>query len=324
MAWKRRMQLFKIFIGTTLGVLVYVFMRFDQSFQIEYAVLSSAIGSILAFVVHWNSKFLDRKVNWREKTGLRLILGILIQVSIVMIVIWLVYFELSNISLIKILILVFSFVLLYNIIYFIFYSYNLYAEGQVRHLAFKAKQTRLQFDALRSQLSPHFLFNSLNALSALFHKNLDQAERFIRSLAKAYKYVLGQYEYPVVSLSEELAFANAYFEMMAMRFGSQLKLECNIPENLLESKIPPLTIQMLIENAIKHNSVDAHNPLTIKIFYREGYINVSNNKLPRPSGRVSTNIGLRNIAERFELLYKSSIVVTESNNFNVALPILIK
>jgi hypothetical protein len=324
MTWKRKMQLFKVFVGSILGILVYVFMRFDQVLHIEYAAICALLGVFIVFVIHWNSRFLDKKIDWRERTGLRLITGIVVHVILAMMAIKGAFYQLSGISFVKVLILLLTFSLLYNIIYFIFYSYHIYAEGQVRQLAFKSRQTTLQFDALRSQLSPHFLFNSLNALSALFHKNLTQAERFIRSLAKSYDYVLDQYKNPLVSIKEEMAFANAYFEMMAIRFGPQLRLECDLDEDVLNCKIPPLTIQMLIENAIKHNSVDTEHPLVIRIFYKNGYLNVENNKLPKPSGRISTNIGLRNISQRFELLYESSIVVTESRNFNVALPILMK
>ena len=224
--------------------------------------------------------------------------------------------------LIKIAILFFILILIYEVIYFALYSYYSYATLQIETVKQERKQIELQLNALKSQLSPHFLFNSLNTISSLAFKNKKKAERFIRRLANMYDYTLKSYNSKLISLSEELSFVNSYLFLLETRFENKFKCSITISENLLESKIPPLTLQMLIENAVKHNQLSKKIPLEISITTDENYITIQNNLTEKQEKITSFNIGLKNINSRYLLLSNKGIIVINNNSFTVKIPIL--
>ena len=149
--------------------------------------------------------------------------------------------------LLKMAVLLFCVVLVYNIVYFAFYSYQQYVRGQLLTSQISRRQTGLQLAALKSQLSPHFLFNCLNALSSLISKDIESAEKFIRSLARSYNYPLKTYQNTLVKVSEEMEFVQSYYFLMKTRFKEQITLISDIPQSVLDTRIPPLTLQMLVE-----------------------------------------------------------------------------
>lgn len=322
MDWKREMQLFKFISGTVLGILTYGFINYGQGVNAGQMFLSVGIGVFVMFCVFFISSLLDKRIGWKSNTGYRLMVGIFLCAFSSILTVRVLYFQMEYETFLKTAILLLSYSVVFNIIYFIFYSYQEFASGHIDRQAFKTKQTQLQLDALKTQLSPHFLFNSLNALSALFHKNLSSAESFIRSLAKSYQYVLEQYENPLVLVKKEVAFTQSYFEMMKIRFGNGLSLSVDIDEADLSGRIPPLSLQMLVENAVKHNRLDTDTALCVRISSKNGYLNVRNNRILKKDSRTSTKLGLKNIAERFELLNSKSIRVEESDFFSVEIPIL--
>ena len=188
-----------------------------------------------------------------------------------------------------------------------------------------AKTETAKFESLKNQLDPHFLFNSLNVLTSLIGENPNQAERFTTKLSKVYRYVLEQRNKDLVPIEEELKFAKTYMELLGMRFEDAVKF--NIPDIIStnELKIVPLSLQLLLENAVKHNVVSTSKPLTINIYEEDNYLIIENNINPKEALGKSTKIGLQNIADRYGLITQRGVKIKNNNKkFKVSLPLLIK
>lgn len=188
-----------------------------------------------------------------------------------------------------------------------------------------AKTESAKFETLKSQIDPHFLFNSLNVLTSLIGENPYLAEKFTTKLSKVYRYVLEQRNKELVPIAEELRFAKTYMELLQMRFEDAVKF--SIPTSLSnpDLKIVPLSLQLLLENAVKHNVVSTQRPLDIRIYEEGDYLQVSNNINPKEAIGKSTKVGLRNIADRYGLITDQTVQITNNNKtFTVSLPLLLK
>lgn len=175
-------------------------------------------------------------------------------------------------------------------------------------LLLKVQKENLQtrFDVLKQQVNPHFLFNSLNVLTSLIKIEPDLAEKFTEQLAKVYRYVLENKDNELVSIATELDFLDSYVFLLNIRFMDKLRVNIDVPENLKQAEVIPLAIQLLIENAIKHNSMSRKSPLVIDVFIdAKCNLNVVNNLQEREARITSTHIGLKNIENRYKLLNNS-------------------
>lgn len=183
---------------------------------------------------------------------------------------------------------------------------------------------RGQLESLRNQVNPHFFFNSLNTLSYLIPEAPDKAVNFVQKLSKAYRYILEIREKELVGIQEELNFLDAYTCLLKERFGENLKVDIRVPQGFHQRQIVPLCLQMLFENAIKHNIVSAQHPLHIEVFVKNGDRLVVQNNLQRKNQEIpSTKIGLENICNRYKLVTERKVEIEESEqNFRVVLPIL--
>ncbi|PZX58053.1 sensor histidine kinase [Algoriphagus chordae] len=179
-----------------------------------------------------------------------------------------------------------------------------------------------QYQSLKDQLNPHFLFNSLNVLSGLVYENADKSAAFIQKLSRIYRYVLEAQKEELISLEKEIDFAENYLELQKIRFEESLKFSIEIGDRT--GNIPPLSLQLLLENAIKHNIVSEDNPLFIHIFRKENNLWISNTFQPKTSQtEPSTGVGLNNIKSRYQLLSNRNIeVIQTEDEFLVQLPIL--
>ena len=176
-----------------------------------------------------------------------------------------------------------------------------------------------QFDILKQQVNPHFLFNSLNVLTSLIKLEPDLAEKFSEQLSKVYRYVLENKDNELVDLHTELNFLVAYILLLNIRFVDKLKVNINIPENRRGDLIIPMAMQLLIENAIKHNTMSKSEPLNINIFIDENnMLNIVNNLQERPSQLVSTGVGLKNIQNRYLLLNNTQPVFEKTETQFIA------
>ncbi len=212
-----------------------------------------------------------------------------------------------------------SVVITFHAIYF----YKKSQEKKVKESQIVAKTETAKFESLKSQLDPHFLFNSLNVLTSLISENPNQAEKFTTKLSKIYRYVLEQKDKDLTSVEEELNFAKSYMQLLEMRFEDavKFKVQDGIDEETL--KIVPLSLQLLLENAVKHNVITSSQPLEINIYLEEGYLIVENNINPKASLGKSTKVGLKNIKQRYALVTSKGVEITTLNKvFRVKLPLL--
>lgn len=181
-----------------------------------------------------------------------------------------------------------------------------------------------QFEALKNQLNPHMLFNSLNTLYSLIRESPEKAQDYLNELSKVMRYTLQKdSESHSITLSEELEFVHSYIYLLKMRYEENLIFNFNIDEAETNRHIPKMAIQMLIENAVKHNEISNRHPLVIDITTRNNSIEVSNNLQLRRGTVSSTGIGLSNLSNRYKLLYKKDIEITETDKrFSVIIPLI--
>jgi LytS/YehU family sensor histidine kinase len=189
------------------------------------------------------------------------------------------------------------------------------------------KQSNLetQLHSLKSQVNPHFLFNSLNSLSSLIQSNPAQASTFVHKLSGVYRYLLQSNEQDLITVREELNFLRSYLHLLHTRFGPALQYQINVEEAVVQYLIPPITLQLLVENAVKHNIVAADKPLRIEVYNEGDQLLVKNNLQKRKIPVASNQVGLRNIFAKYQLLTTAAVEVQENDNaFVVALPFIQK
>ena len=205
-----------------------------------------------------------------------------------------------------------------------FYFYKALQETKVKEQKIIATTANAQFESLKNQIDPHFLFNSLNVLSSLIEENPENAQKFTTSLSKIYRYVLEQKDKELVAVEEELAFAKIYMQLLAMRFENSISYE--LPENTnANSKVVPLSLQLLLENCIKHNIVSSSKPLHIKISIEDNQLVIENNWQKKEVLTDGKGVGLQNIVNRYALLTERKVkIVQDEKSFKVYLPILTK
>ncbi|MCC4213143.1 histidine kinase [Leeuwenhoekiella parthenopeia] len=210
-----------------------------------------------------------------------------------------------------------------NTIFYSFYYYRQQKEYQLKEQKIIAGTASAQFDALKNQLDPHFLFNSLNVLTSLIDENPDQAQKFTTSLSKVYRYVLEQKNKELVTLEEELAFAKTYMTLLKMRYEDSIIF--TMPDQLVnpEAKMVPLALQLVLENAVKHNVVSSNRRLAIRIDEEPGYLVVRNTLQPKKVMEKGSGVGLFNIRQRYALLTSRRVFVEKTENeFIIKLPTL--
>ncbi|WP_299535695.1 sensor histidine kinase [Ulvibacterium sp.] len=179
-----------------------------------------------------------------------------------------------------------------------------------------------ELSALKNQINPHFLFNSLNSLSALVREN-KKASSFVKNLSFLYRYILQSGDLDLVTVKEELRFLRSYLDLIGVRYGTKIKHDIKIEELALTRQIPPLALQLLVENGIKHNEISEKHPLEIKVYSTKNALVVENRIRPRKSFVQSNGIGLSNLDRRYKLLMGKNISIRQKEgNFIVELPII--
>lgn len=203
-------------------------------------------------------------------------------------------------------------------------AYRRLEDVQVRAERLEKENVQAQFAALKSQVNPHFLFNSLSILSSLIHADADLSEKFIDQLSRAYRYILEQKDNERVLLKTELEFIQAYRFLLNIRFENKFDVVINVPEaDQVRYSIAPLTLQLLVENAVKHNRMSTKEPLHVHIRLEGECLVVQNNLQIRPQSETSTGVGLQNIITRYAMLTDQPVWVGENEgSFIVKIPLL--
>ena len=203
------------------------------------------------------------------------------------------------------------------------YLYQRWKVSYVETEDLKKVNLQSQLDSLKTQINPHFLFNNLNSLSSLITNDAEQAERFLDELSSVYRYLLRQNSRDLCPLTEEMHFIKAYFHLLKTRHGGGIFLETTLESQHMTYLIPPLTLQILFENAIKHNVILVSRPLTIKVYVRDGNLYVENNLQKKKIAVQSNHIGLQNIMMKYKLLDHSLVTVYhDEEKFLVGIPLI--
>lgn len=213
--------------------------------------------------------------------------------------------------------------ILITAIYESVYFFNMWKGTILEAEQLKRANIQSQFETLKSQVNPHFLFNSLNTLITLIPENQELAMEFVQKLSNVYRYVLQNNAKEVVSLRTELEFVQSYLFLLSIRFGNNLHVNIAVAEAYLNRHIAPLTLQMLLENVIKHNIISTQHPLRVEIYIENDTLVIKNNLQIKNSASTSTKVGLQNIINRYKYLSEKMVeVIVTTTNFIVALPLL--
>jgi hypothetical protein len=326
-----------IILITLMGLGVSVL--FDPSditsvdFLLKYTLYSALIGTTLwkgnEFLEGWIERFND----WKRKPGQALIRSLVIvflySAPAIFIInyLWFARMEGQVEAFFGpegyfLMIIELGITFLISAIFFSVAFFRAWRELALNEEKLKREGLTMQYEALKNQVNPHFLFNSLNTLTTLVYKNSDQAAEFIRKLADVYRYVLDQKEKEVVEVSTEMKFVENYVHLQKIRFGESLKININLRQTDGRMVIP-LSLQILVENAIKHNIVSDEQPLEINVYDEGDYIVVRNNLQKKLVTKKTESLGLNNLRFRYGYLTDKPFIVEETKtHFTVKVPSL--
>ena len=201
-----------------------------------------------------------------------------------------------------------------------------YRESRLSRIRAEALQRELadiRFEMLKTQINPHFLFNSLNVLSGLISIDTARAQVFIEAFAGIYHYVLETLEKQVVTLEEELGFARSYMLLQQIRHGEQVTFTVHLPSGTLRMFLPPLSLQTILENAIKHNATKSSRPLEIRVTTDGMWLEIRNSLIPKTSGISSTGVGQKNLTRRYRMICdRVPVFMVENDEYVAKLPLI--
>ncbi|NNC69654.1 MAG: histidine kinase [Flavobacteriaceae bacterium] len=328
-------------ISLILGI---VFAILYRQYSVENFLLSLGISAMYTFGIGFGlnllNAYLSSRWDWVKQTNARVAVGIIgtlvYIVPVVLGINYVLFVGIQDLDPSKFFSGNFFWIHIFYIILSLAVATFMHARDFMRNWkAALGKETKIQkviagtasaqFDALKNQLDPHFLFNSLNVLTSLIDEDPNNAQKFTTSLSKVYRYVLEQKNKDLVTVEDELNFARTYMSLLKNRFEDSIIFE--IPDNVSnpDAKVVPLSLQLLLENAVKHNTVAANKPLHIKIYETENSLVVENNLQPKQVVKKSSGVGLANIVQRYALLTKREMTIEEtSKKFRVSIPMLTK
>lgn len=304
--------------------------------QFFYHIIISLVGVIASWVsIRAIGNFFRkhcRKIAFGLRLAMQVLISCIISISITLCLYYagIFYFtlrpEYCDIGLLDLKNLILTVLLLtflINTIYEGFYLFLRLSETALETERYKKESIEAQYQNLTSRLNPHFLFNSLNTLTTIVEEDTPKAVAYIQELSVVYRYVLNSQKSTWVDLPSELKFTQSYITLLKMRFEEDLKVEMDICEKHTNYFILPLTVQLLIENAVKHNEISNSLPLVVRIFCNEEQLVVSNNKQKRNIMPSTTKVGLHNISERYKFLVDKEVIIEDTpSSFVVRIPLV--
>lgn len=319
----------------TLVVIAACFWYYQPEAVIYYTVATIALVGILLYVGNWFiTRTLDRWFPWtkfgKRRFFFHLIVGVLFSVGVINAAYYIVkslatdllptteQLIVANVYGAIVIIPVFS-------IYFSLHFLNHWQQSEVAMERFQKESMSSQLETLKNHLDPHFLFNNLNILSALIDKDKDQSQEFLGRFAQVYRTMLLTKAEDLITLEEEMTFIETYIYLIRTRFQDfiQFRIELDVDESMMYM-MPPLTLQMLIENAVKHNNITAEKPLIIRI-YREGCrLFIENNVNEKPEDlKTKSGTGLKNIQARYKYYTDEEVIINRVDEvFRASLPLI--
>lgn len=340
------MKSFLKVLGLSLIITVFIailsiFVFGNGDYSLEYITQQVVISFVFSFgltaVNSYFHDFLNRRYKWEDSPRKRLWIGAIGALVLTLVVFgflrFCIYYYFTGNTIMVFIenekeqwdsyIVALIITLIASLFTHAFYFYRALQKKEVKKQKIIAGTASARFDALKNQLDPHFLFNSLNVLTSLIEEDPNQAQKFTTSLSKVYRYVLEQKNKDLVTVDEELNFARTYVRLLKMRFEDSIVFDIPDKSSMPEARIVPLSLQLLLENAVKHNVVTASKPLHIKVSEEEGMLVVSNNLQEKQVVKKSSGVGLQNIKQRYEILTDRQVNIAKTaSSFSVAIPML--
>lgn len=318
-------RLLKFLIGLSIGVQLVVILYnhisgyylldgYGHFFMrlLRGSLLSLLAGFLIAYPDLLVIRYMNKIAPWGKNVikrvplqlGLTVIIATIIATAITLFANWIKAYtdhDVASIVITNILI----YIVVNIVVMAIFEGWILFIDrAKAKHMAdiLQTELSQIKFEVLKSQINPHFLFNSLNVLSGLIDNDVKKAQQFIDEFSMIYRYVLETIEQPVATLGKELEFMRSYLFLQQIRYGENLTYSVNINADLMELFLPPLSLQVVLENAMKHNILNESKPLHISICNEALTLVVKNNIQPKISKGISTGLGLKNLVKRYALI----------------------
>lgn len=329
-----------LIIAIILSLIVSVprilfFLNGNNELAINSAIEVSKEDIVMRILLLFGFSFITLKFNlvWIDRIKKKYRLWATITINMLILVVWTLFFSLVNTYIYPI----FSSVINPRInfmVYFFFLILLMLASKAINMIEkskldtiekeiLKRRSLQNELDALKNQINPHFLFNSLNTLSLLVREDQKAAGKFINKLSFLFRYILQSQEQSMVTVKEELKVVDSYTHLIKQRYQENFNVTINVSDQMLIRRIPILALQILLENAVKHNEISDKNPLYME-FYSEGKWMVGKNILQKRTGNIeSTNIGLKNLNSRTKIQMDEEIeIIKDENYFIVKIPTL--
>lgn len=331
---RQHLPIYSVIAALVIALITYILMNYEANTMLLMTVGWIALIILLLYFGNRSiTKFLNKELPWSEYMSMRFFVQLLASLVYALICFNGSYLlfkfiftkdppspsQIISVNVYSVLIIlpVFS-------IYYVIYFIGQWKKSKIESEILQKESIKSQLLNLKNHLDPHFLFNNLNILSSLIEKGEKNSAEYINKFAEVYRYMLQNNTKELIILSEELEFIHSYLQLIKMRFQNALRFDVDIPSDKLDLTIPPLTIQMLIENCIKHNTLNEANPLIINIKYQEGdYLLIQNNITARRVKFQSNGSGLENIRNRYRFFTEKEVVI-ENNGalFKVLIPLI--
>jgi len=331
-------------LSTLIGFVFHLYLYFSETgtfpdYFSDILLFFSVfvVANITGASVYLSNKAINSIAFLSEKNNLKFTISILVN-YLILTVLWMfafvVYFKWFSEEttqeiftkyselFFRVFVLGFVLIFLFVIIDFSVRSYQKFLQIKLNTVQSAREQSDLQLEAFKSQLSPHYLFNNLNTISLLVYKDPKLSEKYIRKLSQSYDYIIEINKKNLVPLCDEVEFIKAYKYMLNIRFQDDLQININISNRKQSLFLPPLSLQILIENAVKHNAPSSEKQLIIDIEQEGKYVLVKNNLLDTPAKTDSFKIGLNNIRKRYKYHTNKQVIIEQDDEFSVKIPLL--
>jgi len=297
----------------------------------------SLYGIVLTFINSTYFDYLNNEIVWGKYKKYRIAISILGSIVLTLVGIFIVrmiialvinnrtYSEFLEKENFRFYVVCLIITMIVTLFFHLIYFYKKSQENKVKEQKIIAGTASAKFETLKNQIDPHFLFNSLNVLTSLIEENPDNAQKFTTSLSKIYRYVLEQKDKELVSVEEELSFAKTYMNLLKMRFENSVFYELPETLNNPDAKVVPLSLQLILENTVKHNIASEMKPLHIRIYEKDDYLIIENDYQKKEVLQDRKGVGLQNIVDRYSIITNRKVRIEQTEkHFKVELPMLTK
>ena len=330
----------RFFLMGIVGVIIFFILQTLMKHNVvEHNKLWDLLASILITTVVWEGNiyidnFLNKEVPWQKSVKKRIAIQLILSICYTMTTIFISLFlfnkyvcqfpqkQQDEFRIIAFIIGLMTSIIILTIDISSQFFFN-WKKSLIEIEKHKTETSQVQLQNLKNQINPHFLFNNLSVLSSLVYSDQDKAVDFINQLSKVYRYILENRESELATIESEMTFINSYIFLLQIRFDKNIQFNIEIEKEKNQFLIPPMSLQLLIENAIKHNEISSDHMLEITIKTEDDILKIGNNLQLRTNHEPSSKTGIQNIIDRYSYFTKREIeIIQDENSFLVKIPIL--